>query len=63
MNEQHSHPGKTEYDWINGMRIGIITGALLGLLVGLEVGGFPFVWFIIGAASGGFLGAKMAPRW
>lgn len=54
---------QTEYDWINGMRIGIIIGAVIGLLLGLATGGFPAIWLIIGAATGGFIGAKMAPRW
>ena len=61
--QEHQTEGRTEYDWINGMRIGIIIGAVLGLLLGWSLGGFPVVWLIIGAAAGGFLGAKMAPRW
>lgn len=63
MNEQHPRPGKTNYDWINGMRVGILFGAIVGLLVWFLVGGFPILWLIVGAACGGFLGAKMAPRW
>jgi uncharacterized protein YcfJ len=54
---------RTEYDWINGMRIGIIIGAVIGLLLGLATGGFPAIWLIIVGAAGGFIGAKMAPRW
>lgn len=61
--QDHRTEGRTDYDWIHGMRIGMIVGAVLGLLVGWSLGGFPVVWLIIGAAAGGFLGAKMAPRW
>ncbi len=52
-----------EFDWISGLRIGGIVGAVIGLLLGLGLGGYPFIWLLIGAGSGGFLGAKMAPRW
>ncbi len=55
--------GHANYDWINGMRVGAIVGAVLGTLLGLALGGFPFIWLIVGSALGGFLGAKMAPRW
>lgn len=61
MDEQRQ--GRTNYDWINGMRVGIIVGAIVGLLIGLAIGWFPFVWFVVGAAAGGFLGAKLADRW
>jgi uncharacterized membrane protein len=56
-------PGHTNYDWINGMRVGIIVGAVVGLLLGLAIGWFPFIWLIVGGAAGGVLGAKMADRW
>lgn len=59
----HKTEGSANHDWIHGMRIGTIVGAVLGLLLGWSLGGFPVVWLIIGAAAGGFLGAKMAPRW
>ena len=61
--DKHKGEGHTNYDWINGMRIGIIVGAIVGILVGLQLGGFPFIWLVIGGGLGGFLGAKMAPRW
>ncbi|MEA2001779.1 MAG: hypothetical protein U9N84_07845 [Actinomycetota bacterium] len=64
MDEQkHKAQGRTNYDWVNGMRIGIIVGAAVGLLLGLAIGGLPAIWLIIGGAAGGFVGAKMAPRW
>lgn len=56
-------PGHTNYDWINGMRVGILVGAILGLLVGLAVGWLPFIWLLIGGGAGGYLGAQMAHRW
>ena len=64
MDDQYNRTrDRTEYDWINGMRIGIIIGAVIGLLLGLATGGFPAIWLIIGGAAGVFIGAKMAPRW
>ncbi len=63
MSEDDKPQGHTNYDWINGMRIGMIVGAVLGILIGLAVGWFPFIWLVVGSASGGYLGAKMAPRW
>ena len=59
--QDHKTEGST--DWIQGLRIGIIVGAVLGLLLGWSLGGFPVVWLIIGAATGGYVGAKMAPLW
>jgi len=53
----------TEYDWSNGMRIGVIIGSAVGLLLGFSLAGLPAIWLIIGGAAGGFLGARMAPRW
>ena len=61
--QDRERQGRTNYDWINGMRVGIVVGAVLGLLLGLAIGGFPFIWLIVGGACGGYLGAKMAPRW
>jgi uncharacterized protein YcfJ len=63
MDDDDKRQGRNDYDWINGMRIGMIVGAIVGVLIGVALGGFPFIWFIIGTASGGYLGAKMAPRW
>ncbi len=63
MNEDDKPQDRTDYDWINGMRIGMIVGAVLGILIGLALGSFPYIWLVVGSASGGYLGAKMAPRW
>ena len=63
MDDQHDKQGRTNYDWINGMRVGIIVGGTLGLLLGWAINGFPFIWLLGGGAAGGFLGAKLAPRW
>ncbi len=62
MGEQQT-PGRTNYDWVNGMRVGILAGGILGVLVGWAIGDMPFVLMLIGAACGGFLGAKLATRW
>ena len=61
MDEQRQ--GRTNYDWINGMRVGIIVGGILGIIVGVVVDWLPFMWLVLGAAAGGFLGARLANRW
>ncbi len=63
LDDRRNEPGHTNYDWINGMRVGILVGAILGLLIGLATGVFPFIWLLLGGGVGGFLGAKMAHRW
>lgn len=63
MDEEDRRQGHTNYDWINGMRVGMIVGAIVGILIGVSLGSFPFIWFIVGTAIGGYIGAKMAPRW
>ena len=63
MDDRRNEPGHTNYDWINGMRVGIVVGAVSGLLLGLAVGWAPFVWLLGGGAVGGFLGVKLAHRW
>ncbi len=62
MDEQKPQ-GRTNYDWVNGMRVGIIAGGVIGLVVGLLIGWAPFAIMLIGAAVGGVLGAQMAQRW
>ncbi len=62
MDEDHRQ-GRTNYDWVNGMRVGIIVGGIAGILLGWLVGDIPFVLMLIGAAAGGVLGAKLANRW
>lgn len=63
MEDQQRKPGHTNYDWINGMRVGIIVGSVAGLLLGLAVDWAPFVWLLVGGAAGGVLGAQLAHRW
>ena len=63
MQDPENRPGHTNYDWINGMRVGIIVGGILGMLVGLAIGWFPFLWLLVGGAAGGVLGANLAHRW
>ena len=41
MQDPEHRPGHTNYDWINGMRVGIIVGGILGMLIGLAIGWFP----------------------
>ncbi len=55
--------GRTNYDWVNGMRVGILVGGILGIALGWVIGAIPFVLMLIGAAGGGFLGAQLANRW
>lgn len=62
MNED-DRQGHTNYDWINGMRVGILAGGIGGILLGIVLGGFQFVGLIVGGALGGYLGAKSASRW
>ncbi len=61
--EEQKRQGRTNYDWVNGMRVGIIAGGVVGLVIGLVVGWAPFVIMLIGGAAGGVLGAQMAQRW
>ncbi|MDJ0925778.1 MAG: hypothetical protein QNJ77_14575 [Acidimicrobiia bacterium] len=63
MDDQHHEQGRTNYDWISGMRVGILVGGLLGLVLGWAFDAFPFIWLIVGGAAGGFLGAQLARRW
>ena len=61
--DDNNRQGRTNYDWVNGMRVGIITGGAIGLVVGLLIGNIPAVTLLIGAATGGVAGAKLAQRW
>ena len=63
MQDPRHRPGHTNYDWINGMRVGIVVGAVLGILIGVLVGWAPFALLLVGGASGGVLGANLAHRW
>jgi uncharacterized membrane protein YfcA len=54
--------GRTNYDWVNGLRVGILAGGLLAGLIGWAIGQLPFVWMVIGAAIGGYIGVRMARR-
>lgn len=58
-----NRPGHTNYDWINGMRVGIVVGATLGILLGWVFGSINFIWLVAGGAAGGFIGARTAHRW
>jgi uncharacterized protein YcfJ len=62
MDEQKPQ-GRTNYDWVNGMRVGILAGGIAGLLLGWLTGFVPIVLLLIGAAAGGFIGARTAQRW
>ena len=61
--QPQKRPGQTNYDWINGMRVGTFVGAIFGILIGWALGQVSFIWLVIGGAAGGYLGAKMAYRW
>ena len=61
--DEEQPQGRTNYDWVNGMRVGMIVGGILGILIGWAIGDIPFVLMLIGAAAGGFLGAQLANRW
>ena len=63
MQDPQNRPGHTNYDWINGMRVGIVVGAALGILVGVLLDWAPFVLLLVGGAAGGVLGANLAHRW
>ena len=55
--------GRTNYDWVNGMRVGAIVGGIVGMLAGWAIGDFPFILLLVGAIGGGFLGARLSNRW
>jgi hypothetical protein len=61
--DENQKQGRTNYDWVNGMRVGMIVGGVAGLLIGLVTGVVPFAFLLGGAAVGGFVGARMAQRW
>ena len=61
--DEEKRQGLTNYDWVNGMRVGILAGGIFGIVLGWLIGEIPFVLMLIGAAIGGFLGAKLAQRW
>lgn len=61
--EDGDKQGRTNYDWVNGMRVGFLVGAIVGFIVGWGLNIFPFLLMVIGAGVGGYLGAKMANRW
>lgn len=63
MQDPQHRPGHTNYDWINGMRVGIVVGGVLGILAGVLIGWAPFVLLLVGGAAGGVLGANLAHRW
>jgi len=60
---EQQRQGRTNYDWVNGMRVGILVGGIAGILIGWVVGSIPLVFVLLGAATGGFLGARLANRW
>ena len=61
--EQHRPQGRTNYDWVNGMRVGILVGGIIGILIGWVTGFLPAILMLGGAAGGGYLGAQLAQRW
>ena len=61
--DEEPRQGRTNYDWVNGMRVGAIVGGVVGLVVGWILGSVPFVLLLIGAVAGGFVGARTAQRW
>lgn len=63
MSDDDNRQGRNDYDWINGMRVGMLVGAIGGILIGVSLGGITFMWFVAGTATGGYVGAKMASRW
>ncbi len=61
--ESKEKQGRTDYDWVNGMRVGILAGGIVGVLIGWLTGVIPLLMTLLGAAGGGFLGARLADRW
>jgi len=61
--DDHKPQGRTNYDWVNGMRVGILVGGITGIAIGWFTGWVPPILMLIGAAGGGFLGAQLAQRW
>jgi uncharacterized protein YcfJ len=61
--ESRDKQGRTDYDWVNGMRVGILAGGIVGVLIGWLTGVIPLLMALLGAAGGGFLGARLADRW
>ena len=61
--DEQPRQGRTNYDWVNGMRVGVLVGGIIGIALGWATGFMPAVLMLIGAAGGGFLGAKLAQRW
>ncbi len=61
--ESKEKQGRTNYDWVNGMRVGILAGGIVGMLIGWLIGVNPLLMALLGAAGAGFLGARLADRW
>lgn len=41
--ESKEKQGRTNYDWVNGMRVGILAGGIVGMLIGWLIGVNPLL--------------------
>lgn len=55
-NQERRYPaGVQPYDWLNGIRIGAVTGGVLGVVPAIMSSG-AFAWLVGGAIVGGIVG-------